>query len=307
MERANVDVLIFLMAVGAVFCLEGRLSRRLLAYGLIVFGGLLKFYPLVLLSLLLRERLRILVAIGLVATAIVATTAVVFLDELRRLTPVPSGAPFHFMWGARNIPTGLPTVLQAFMHAIGLSSPRIDGVLGSSWLPAILAPLLFVAALVTAFRLSRRADFQASLGEIPDRMYLFMLIGGILVVGCFFAGQNINYRSIYLLLILPGILGMAQIAPSPSARHIFTLTTISILFVLWELTIRVVLANLFGGSPLLEEDSILIYAVWVMKELAWWWLVIVLIAVLIRFALDSPAWRDLRLTLRPLGWGRRTA
>jgi hypothetical protein len=296
-ERANVDLIMFLLAVGAAFCLEGTLVRRILGYGLMLIGGLLKFYPLVLLALLLRERLRVLLAVGLAAAVIVVATVVLFFDELRRLGPAPSGSPFHFMWGARNIPTGLPTVIRAALRAAGASARMVETLAGSPWLPPILALLLLAAALATALWLARRADFRVSIATIPGRTHRFLLIGGILVVGCFFAGQNINYRSIFLLPILPGILALTQVAPNRSLRHIFTLTTASILCVLWEMTVRQAVATIFG----VPADSLPVYIVWVVKELGWWWLVTVLIAILMRFVADSQAWRDLRVMLRPLG------
>jgi hypothetical protein len=295
MERANVDLILFLLAVGAAFGLEGTLARRILGYGLMLIGGLLKFYPLVLLVLLLRERLKVLLAVGLCAMAIVATNVVVFLDELRRLPPPPSGSPFYIMWGARNIPTGFPTVMRAVLCAAGASDRMIETLAGAAWLPAILGLLLLAAAFVTALRLAGRADLRASLAALPDRTHRFLLIGGVLVVGCFFAGQNINYRGIFLLPILAGMLALTQIAPNRSLRTMFTLTTASILGVLWEMTIRQAVASLFGAPV----HSLPLYAVWVVKELAWWWLITVLIAILLRFAADSQAWRDLRLMLRP--------
>ena len=179
-ERANVDLLMFLLAVGAAFCLQGTLARRILGYGLMLIGGLLKFYPLVLLALLLRERLRVLLVVGLVAAAIVVATAVVYLDELRRLGPAPSGSPFHFMWGARNIPAGLPTVMRAVLHAAGAPVQMIETLAGSPWLPPILAVALLAAALATALRLARRTDLRVSLAELPGRTHDFLLIGGIL-------------------------------------------------------------------------------------------------------------------------------
>src|ERR1700732_2860442 len=35
-------------------------------------------------------------------------------------------------------------------------------------------------------------------------------LGSVLIVGCFFAGQNVGYRGIFLLLVLPGLLGVAR-------------------------------------------------------------------------------------------------
>jgi hypothetical protein len=296
MERANMDLVIFLLAVGAALCFSGPLGRRVFGYGLMLLGGLLKFYPLVALILVLRERLAVMIAIGLAATAIIVGSAWVYLDELRRLTAVPSGAPFHYMWGGRNIPTGFPTVVRALLHASGIHSPLIETLTASPWVPTILYALLFAIALLMALRLAGRTDLRTSLAELPDRTHQFLLVGGVLIVGCFFAGQNIYYRGVFLLLIVPGILALTEISATRSLRRIYTLTTASILCVLSELSLRHIAADLFGGSYLLMEDSLLIYTIWAVKELAWWWLVTVLIAVLIRFAIGSPVWKDPRLS-----------
>ncbi len=54
------------------------------------------------------------------------------------------------------------------------------------------------------------------------------------------------------------------------------------------------IADVFGGSFFPVEGSLVGLAVWVIQELAWWWLITVLVAILIRFVADSPAWRDVR-------------
>jgi len=297
-ERANIDLIIFLLAVGAGLCLAGTLIWRVLAYGLMVLGGLLKFYPLVLLLLALRERLVVLLAVGLAVTAVVAGTAVVFLDELRRLTPVPSGQPFQFMWGARNLPTGFPAMLRAFLRAAGVKTPWVETMAASHWVPPVLFLLLLAITLMTAMRLARRADLRRSLAEVPDRAYRFLLVGGVLVAGCFFAGQNVNYRSVFLLLILPGILALARNAPNRPLRRLFTLTTASILCVVWDLGIRHLVAGLIGASYVLTTDALPIYLIWAVQEAAWWWLITVLVTILIRFVDDSPAWHDLQRMVR---------
>jgi hypothetical protein len=294
MERANVDLLIFLLAVGAAFCLRGILFQRILGYLLMLIGGLLKFYPMVLLLLLLRERLRVAVLIGVGAAAIAAGVAFAFLDELHRLTAVPSGAPFHFMWGARNIPTGLPTVIRAFAQALGAPPGTVEEWANSPLLPTTLAAILWTTAGVGATWLATRPTMRASLAKLTPMTHQFLLVGAVLIVGCFFAGQNINYRSIFLLLVMPGSLTLAQVATSRPLRNGMIVTTGSILCVLWELTIRDVVAKLFGGSYLLQVDSLPIYTVWVVKELAWWWLETVLLAVLLRFVMDSRSWISFR-------------
>jgi hypothetical protein len=295
MERGNVDLIIFLLAIGAALCLGGTLGRRILGYGLMLLGGLLKFYPLVLLVLMLRERLQVFAALTLAATAIVAGTAFVLFDELRRMTPVPGGAPFHNLWGARNLTTGFPTVLRAFLEAAGLPAPMVETLAQPQFVSVILTSLLLATTLVLALRFARRDDLRVALTEIPGLTHRLLLIGGALVAGCFFAGQNVGYRGVFLLLILPGILALTH-----AVRPIFTLTIAAMLCVLWELTTRHILADLFGGSYYPVEGSLLLYTVWVIQELSWWWLVTVLLAILICFAAGSPAWRDLRGRATPV-------
>src|ERR1019366_3978625 len=132
MERGNLDLMVFLLAVGAALCLGGTLGRRILGYSLMLLGGLLKFYPLVLLVLVLRERLAVLAALAFAAAAIIAGTGIVFLDELPRLGPVPGGEPFGNLWGAANLVTGFPVVLHAFLEAVGLPGPMI-ATLSQPW------------------------------------------------------------------------------------------------------------------------------------------------------------------------------
>lgn len=293
-ERGNVDLVIFLLAVAAALCLGVHLGRRILGYSLMLVGGLLKFYPLVLLVMLLRERLAVLAALCLAAVAILAETTLLLLDELRRLTPVPGGAPFHNLWGARNLTTGFPVVLRAFLRAAGLSEPTVDALSQPRFVSVLVAAVLLASTLFVALRLARGGELRAGLHEIPDRAHQFLLIGGLLVVGCFFAGQNVGYRGVFLLLILPGVLALRHTQVSGRLRGTFALTIGAILCVLWELTIRHVVADLAGGSYYPVEGSLAVYGVWLVQELAWWWLVTLLLAILFTFIIDAPVWRELR-------------
>jgi hypothetical protein len=309
MERGNLDLMVFLLAVGAALCLGGTLGRRILGYSLMLLGGLLKFYPLVLLVLVLRERLAVLAALAFAAAAIIAGTGIVFLDELHRLGPVPGGEPFGNLWGAANLVTGFPVVLHAFLEAVGLPGPMI-ATLSQPWsVSVVVATLLHASTLIVALRLARRDDLRAALTAISDRTYRFLLIGGVLVVACFFAHQNVGYRGVFLLLILPGLLALSHVPASGRLRPAFTVAIGSMLCVLWELTTRHLVADMFGGAYDPVEGSLIGYTVWVVQELAWWWLITVLMAILIRFVADSPAWRELGLTAshRWVGWLRPNA
>ena len=299
-ERGNVDLIIFLLAVGAGLCLGFTIGRRVLGYALMLLGGLLKFYPLVLLAMLLRERVAALLALGCAAAAIVAASAWFLLDELQRLTPVPGGAPFHNLWGARNLTTGFPVLLRDLLDAAGVSQPTTDALAQPRLVSAIVAAVLMAATLVTALRLARAGDMRATLRAIPNRTYQFLLIGGFLVTGCFFAGQSIGYRGVFLLLILPGMLALYR---ASGRRRLFAGTIAAMLCVAWELTARHLAADVFGGSYYPVEGSAAVCLVWLVQELAWWWLVTILLAIQFVFVADAPVWRVLRQMVPAHGVG----
>jgi Glycosyltransferase family 87 len=298
MERGNVDLIMFLLVGTAALCLGGPLGRRILGYGLMLLAGLLKFYPLVLLLLLLRERPRVLIALGCAAVAILAGTAFAFLDELRLLTPVPADAPFYNMWGAKNLPSGFPSVLRALLEAAGLPGPMVQMASQSRAVPVVMAALLLATTLIMTLRLAGRDDFGSGLSEIPDRAYRFLLTGATLVVGCFFAGQSIGYRGVLLLLILPGILALRHVPAQRGFGWVVSTTIAALLCVLWAFTTRHVVADIFGGSYFPVEGSLAVYLAWLVQELAWWWLIVILLAVLFRFVAGAPVWRVLRRTTR---------
>jgi hypothetical protein len=295
MERANVDLIIFVVAVCMARCLAGTFSRRTLGYGLMLLCGLLKFYPLVALVLILRERLMALTALVVAMAAIVAASSLYFLPELRLLTAPPGGAPFHNLWGARNLMLGFPVVLREFLQDVRVPAP----VTSSLSTPLLASTMVFcimpVSMFLIAQRLGKNDDLRAALGQIPALARSLLVIGGALVAGCFFAGQNVGYRGVLLLLILPGVLALRRVSAGPGQRRIWTVTVGAMLCVLWQPTTRHLIADMFGGSYFPVEGSLVGYAVWLIQELAWWWLANVLVAILVRFVAASPIWQDLGL------------
>lgn len=111
MERANVDIAIFLVVIGAAL-ISSRLPGRLMGYTAIVIVGLLKFYPLVLLGLVIRERTKIAVTIAVICGAVLAAFVWHFHAELAELAPnIPRGSYFADSFGAANLPDGISVAL----------------------------------------------------------------------------------------------------------------------------------------------------------------------------------------------------
>jgi hypothetical protein len=296
-ERANLDLLIFLLVIAGALCLGGTWLVRWAGYGLLLLGGLLKFYPMVLLALILRERLRRAIVLISVSLVVVLGTGYLLIDELHRLTPIPAGAPFHNMWGARNLPSGLPVMLRAlFDPALAAVSAEEDPY-GPIWLPGAVASMLLGLTLVQAVLLARRADLASALRRLPQLTWHLLVAGSLLTVSCFFAAQNIGYRGVLLILLLPGLLALAADSESHALRIRIRTTVAAILFVMWELTERHVVADLFGGS-FHPVDSRPGYVLWFVQELAWWWLIALLLGITMQFAANSAAWRDLQALLR---------
>lgn len=63
---------------------------------------------------------------------------------------------------------------------------------------------------------------------------MFLAIGGLLMVGCFFAGESVAYRGIHLLFVLPAFNTLARTMPSDAGRRLFATTRTLTLFLMWR-------------------------------------------------------------------------
>ncbi len=291
-ERANADLLVFLLAIGAALSLTGPLPRRLLGYGFCLVAGALKIYPMVLFLLLLRERPRVMVAVGVLAIAVFAASLLGYADELPLRAPIPRGAAFLNLWGAQNLPADAPLALPGLLFGTGasLAWPR-------AWTAAAVTALLGIASVSLIGWLATSAALQHAIAALPARTQCLLLAGAALIAGCFFAGQNVAYRGVFLLLVLPGLLALRDRVESRRLRRILALTIGAILLVGWQLTARVLLGDMLGGRYIDIARTRPALALWLLHELAWWWIAAVLLAVLLQFVATSQAMRSLRSRL----------
>lgn len=262
LERANLDLVIFVIAiVAAHWSLRGP-AWRIPGYALITFAALVKYYPGIMLLLVLRERLRFLVFLAAALFAVGTLFVLIEGDALQRaLRNIESGTRFSSNFGAVNLPRGL-------LYLLAPSAER-------------LAPIgeLACAAIAAAYALAtaRLGDVRDALRSLPPRSRALMLIGCALILGCFFAALNAPYRGIYFLLILPGLAGLWRSASSAAARHRLALLTGAILFLLWtpffQLTLNQSVAA-FGLGTAYPR-----FVFWFLRETAWWWVASILLAI----------------------------
>ena len=137
------------------------------------------------------------------------------------------------------------------------------------------APLVTLIALYLWVRIAHRSFILAHAESSLDHLGLLerqlMAIGMTLLLGCFFAGQSVNYRAIFFLLVLPGLLTVVRSASElPSRRQHQRLIAV-ILVLMWEEPLRTAISTL-GHLLAPGIGNRLIALFWIGRELAWWWL-----------------------------------
>jgi hypothetical protein len=273
LARANLDVEIFLGALLGVWLLGGRAWARALAYALFALLAALKYYPVMLLALVARERLRHLV----VLVAVLAAAGAAFLWRfgpglLRSLAIVPHGPPLGNCFGAVDVPLAVG-VWSGLAHGANAAA------IGAFALSPTTRALFWVMVAGLAWRgWVRRGAYRAVLAPFTQRL---LLASALLIVGCFLLAQNIDYRAIFLLLALPGLFAL-----NARAAWVAVALMSESLFRVGALTLGTALAG--RGVGMLAY-----LIVWAGREVLWWWLVAELLAVLL-------AWVELTLS----GWRR---
>ena len=291
-ERANPDILLFILALVTALSAEGGRTIRLIGYSAAMLSGLVKYYPFVSLIMVVEERVPVFLFVSIAAVLILAIFGVAYHDEIFRTLPyIPSGTYIEGVFGAKNLPRELGDIATAaFGHATALGN-----VVAAACL-AFLA--VFVVAVGRAFTVG--GHLPASFAAFPARERNLLALGGAMICGCFFAGQNVWYRAIFLLMVLPGLFAIARTA-SPRGRSWSLGTTVAIVFLMWEEFFRFnidrVIAAAGMPTPLAAEVRLLL---WLTREAVWWWVVAILSAILVEFLRRSVVVRE------GMSWFRRS-
>jgi len=278
----------------AVLCLERGLSVRLLGYAVIVAAGLLKFYPWVLLLLLLRERPVVFLLASSVFAVVLGSFVVGYHDELGRvLDNLPQLNPFQDAFGASQLANGLVIVTHG-LHAPPDQGDTLDVVIGWG-----ITLVVYGAVLASAVLLARGAALQRALGRLSAREAQCLTVSAVVMCGCFFAGASIGYRAVMLLFALPGLLVLAREADDWRLAWLVRGALAAAFLLIWSLPIQRLINRVFGqfwvptgstAGPVWTPVPGL--AFWVLREALWWWLMLVLLAIVMRMILASRIWND---------------
>ncbi len=275
-ERANPDILLFILALVTALSAEGGLAIRLIGYAAAVLSGLVKYYPFVTLIMVVEERVPVFLFVSVTVVLVLAMFGVAYSDEIVKTLPyIPVGGYIEGVFGAKNLPLQLGDMATAAF-----------GQAGSVGNVAAVACLAFLAAGVVAIgrRFTVEGGLPAAMTALATREHNLLVLGSAVICGCFFAGQNVWYRAIFLLMVLPGLFALARAATSRRGRHWSLGTSIAIVVLMWEEFFRFhidpIIAGIGAPIPVAVE---LRFLFWLTREVAWWWVVAVLLAILVEF------------------------
>jgi hypothetical protein len=278
-ERGNADIIIFLLVLGGGALQLAPSRYRFLSYLFFLIAGLLKYYPLVLLVLALRERWRHVLLLGAIVLATFALFGVYFRADLGyMLANIPRWSYFANSFAARNLPYGLAAFMPTgpFMSRAGL---------GASLLCALLAAT--VASTWLNLRLLARAEI-----DLTERGGSLLAIGSLVLTACFFAGSNMDYRGVYFLLVVPALLRLRQSGDCPILRPWLSQMIAATLFLIWEECISRGLPGLLGFHPPMWPNAQARLLLWLIREFVWWWVIAGLASIAVLYLSRLPRIRD---------------
>jgi hypothetical protein len=276
LERANSDLIVYLLVVSALILELAPRPYRLAAYALYLTAGLLKYYPLVLLALVARERWRDGLVIAGAAGSTLVLLAVCDHTELgKALANIPALSYFSDSFSALNLPFG-------FTEALPEVGPR--SVLGLLFLG-----LLVAVAIARTRRTVRLLDTGTLACDGCEAQCL--MAGALLLVACFFAGQNVDYRGVYFVLVVPGLVHLYRSHRETAIRRFGAQMIAAALFLMWEEFFRRGLHAFVASAPS-EGLSLPEVYFWIGRELVWWWLITGLAAIVLSCSRQMPLARD---------------
>ncbi len=121
-----------------------------------------------------------------------------------------------------------------------------------------------------------------------------LLVGALLVIACFVAGQNVDYRGVFFVLIMPGLVHLHRLADARTLRRFLARMIAAVLFLAWGDPVRSGVQLIAGAMSDRRVGLRLELLFWIGRELVWWWLIAGLAAIVLGYVLRMPAWPQRR-------------
>ncbi len=209
-ERANVDILIYLLLVVSVVLARAgvRPAWRGVGYALVMLSAWLKLLPVFAFGIVLRESRRWALALLLLGAVVFLGYCVLIADELKVMFGV-HGSSDRYSFGSRVLFRGLQRLLEEPGDGSFLARALRPGVL-VFLLAAGLAGCLFVVLLRGLLRWVAEPPDAAAVDGPPSVALNAFRAGAGLYLGTFAAGSAFDYKLSYLLLTLPQLILWAR-------------------------------------------------------------------------------------------------
>jgi hypothetical protein len=114
-------------------------------------------------------------------------------------------------------------------------------------------------------------------------------MGALLLMACFFAGQNVDYRCVFFVLVVPGLVHLHRSVRNTAIRRFGAQMIAAALFLMWGEFFRCALHAAFTPHNGLNLPEVYF---WIGRELVWWWLVAGLAAVVLLYFRQLSLVRD---------------
>ncbi len=277
LEQGNFDVAIFVMTVAGLLQVHKSRVHGYFGYAIFVATAAMKFYPIALMILVVRETPRFFAAIMICGLAAVLLFIALYARDIEAaITIIPSGPPFRATFGQIDIARGLNLLhlltARSANHLLGHDFFRSGQVVVTltSWLMsgfAIIASFFVMGRYVNALK------------AMEPKHLVFLIAGSAVIVFCFYAAQNVYYRAIFLLLTIPGLWRMVEIRNDLRSKALLA----AVVGLLWEALFRDIFESLAHLMPHSLVFSNLPVLFWLFRECLWWWVIIQLGAVVLAF------------------------
>lgn len=285
LERANLDVLVFVLMAIAGWHRQSAWRGRALSYVLFFLGGAIKLYPFALLLTVVREAPRVALAVGTIFSVLLTLILALYSDDfwkiLNLLPPFDMGA------------SDVNSAYRSDDFGAYLLPTWSASALGYAGAGTVVLGALIASFGAFALRLSRHVRSMFTAADWNQQDLYFLLIGSIVLTGCFLVQSNMSYRFIFGILLVPGLFDLRRRAESGFLRAVFSIALWLTLWCMWR---EMFSAWLEEGIATASEPARTLLAhlvgagFFIGRELVWWFLASVMAAIVLAFVSVSPPW-----------------
>lgn len=266
----NNDLFVFAVLVAAIGALGFAGRYQALGYGLLEFAGLLKYFPFAAIGWAAAERPRTAAIVAGTLAVVLFAFAVLAGDQLplslHSMVTMSSGS---YVFGLKN--------LGVMAMELGLVGP--SGALA-------IRIVLTAGLLVAGWQRSKRYAALDLAGCMTPAQWRFLIIGALVLVGTYLGNQNLVYRMIFVLLLLPGLDALRQV---PGER--FGQMALVAVFLMFLFPLRMHIEDLFAAGS--EARFLASVAGIVLREALWFGFATTLLGLIFAFQRNGQIWQRL--------------